>query len=96
MAIRSPLLILLELLEGLILNIASSFSLVHQKILELFITLGFISGLNPIGFVVAVFFGSIVFYFILKFMFGSSKTLFFVFMFYFLLLILVGFSLALI
>ena len=95
MEIRSPLLILLELLEGLILNIVSSFVLVYEKMLELFITLAFISGLNPIGFVVALFIGSIIFYFILKFIFGSSKVLFFIFLFYFLILILVAFSLML-
>ena len=95
MELRSPLLILLELLKGLILNIVSSFVLVYEKMLELFITLAIISGLSPIGFVVALFFGSIIFYFILKFIFGSSKVLFFVFLFYFLILILVAFSLML-
>jgi len=93
MEIRSPFLILLDLLEGLIINIIESFKLVYLRMLELIVTLGFISGLNPIGFIVALFLGSIVFYFILKFIFGSSRILFFIFLFYFILLILVAFSL---
>jgi len=93
MEIRSPFLILLDLLEGLIINIIESFKLVYLRMLELIVTLGFISGLNPIGFIVALFVGSIVFYFILKFIFGSSRILFFIFLFYFILLILVAFSL---
>ncbi len=85
--------ILLDLLEGLIINFIESFQLIYLKMLELFITLGVISGLSPIGFVIALFFGSIVFYFILKFVFGSSRILFFIFLFYFFLLILIAFSL---
>jgi len=93
MEIRSPLLILIELLEGLIINFVESFKLIYLKMLEFFIILGFISGLSPVGFVIALFFGSMVFYFILKFIFGSSRILFFIFLFYFLLLILITISL---
>jgi hypothetical protein len=93
MEIRSPILILIEMLEGLINNIVSSFQLIFYKMLELFVTLNAISGLSPLGFVVAATIGSVVFFLILKFMFGASKEFFYISLFYFLMLILFSISL---
>jgi hypothetical protein len=93
MDIKSPLLILIEMLEGLINNIVSSFQLIFYKMLELFVTLDVISGLSPVGFVIASVIGSVVFFLIIKFIFGTSKEFFYVSLFYFLLLILLSISL---
>ena len=82
MDVKSPIIIILELLAGLIANIAQSFTFIYTKLVELFITLGYISGLSPIGFVLALAVGSTVVFFILKFVFGSSKMLLYVFLFY--------------
>ncbi|MFH0929535.1 MAG: hypothetical protein V1818_04260 [Candidatus Aenigmatarchaeota archaeon] len=92
MAIRSPLVILFELLASLILNIIESFVTIYTKLIELFVTLGFISGLSPLGFIVALFVGSLVVYFVIKFVFGSSRMLVFIFLFYFAILVLLSIS----
>jgi len=92
--IKSPILILIELIGGLIVQFIESFGFVYLKLVELFITLGFISGLSPLGFTVAVIFGSIVLYFILRFIFGYSKTMFLLFLVYILLLIFVALSIS--
>ncbi|MBN2203013.1 MAG: hypothetical protein JW700_02420 [Candidatus Aenigmarchaeota archaeon] len=94
MEIRSPLVIIIELLGSLIVNTIESFVTIYVKLLELFVTLGYISGLSPLGFILALFIGSLVIYFIIKYVFGSSKTLVFVFLFYFALLVLLGISLV--
>ena len=94
MEIRSPLVIIIELLGGLIANFLQSFAFIYVKLVELFVNLGYISGLSPIGFLIALFIGSLVVYFILKFIFGSSRVLFFIFLFYFALLILISISLV--
>ena len=93
MEIRSPLIIIIEMLGGLIKNFVESFAMIYSKMVELFITLGYISGLSPLGFLVAVFIGSFVCYFVLKFLFGSSRTLFYIFAFYLAILVLVSISL---
>lgn len=92
--IKSPILILLELIGGLIVQFIKSFEFVYLKLVELFVTLGIISGFGPLGFTVAVIFGSIVLYFILRLAFGSSKTFFFLFLIYILLLIFVALSIS--
>lgn len=94
MEIRSPLIIIIELLGGLIVNFIESFAMIYQKMVELFLTLGYISGLSPLGFLVAVFMGSFFCYFALKFVFGSSRTLFFLFILYLAILVLVSISLV--
>jgi len=94
MEIRSPIIILLEMLGGLILNFIESFDLMYTKLVELFITLGFISGLSPLGFIVAVFIGSFVCFFVIKFVFGSSRTMLFLFIFYLAILVLLSISLV--
>jgi hypothetical protein len=94
MEIRSPIIILIELLGGLIVNFIQSFAFIYTKLVELFVNLGYMSGLSPLGFLVALFIGSFVVYFILKFIFGSSRVLFFIFLFYFALLILISISLV--
>ena len=94
MEIRSPIVILFEMLGGLILNFLDSIDMIYTKLVELFITLGVISGLSPIGFLVAVFIGSLVCFFVIKFIFGSSRTMIFIFVFYLAILILVSLSLV--
>jgi hypothetical protein len=93
MDVRSPIVILIELMEGLIGNFVSSFQLVFDKMFELFATLDMISGLSPLGFVVAVGVGSVVFFLTLKFVFGTSRELIYISLFYFMLLILFSISL---
>jgi hypothetical protein len=94
MDIRSPLVILLEMMEGLIANFVGSFQLIFLKMLELFISLDAISGLSPVGFVIALMTGSIVGFLVLKFVFGTSKELIYISLFYFVLLILLSISLV--
>lgn len=94
MEIRSPIIILLELLGGLLVSFVQTFSMMYSKLVELFVTLGYISGLSPFGFVIAVFIGSFVCYFVIKFVFGSSKTLLYIFVFYLAVLVLVSVSLV--
>jgi hypothetical protein len=92
MDVKSPFLILLEMLEGLINNFISSFQLIYYKMAELFITLSIISGLSSLGFIAALFFGSVVCFLIIKFVFGSSKEFLYISLFYFLLLVLFSIS----
>ena len=90
--VNSPIIILIEMLQALIANFIGSFRIIYLKLTELFISLAIISGINPIGFIIAVIFGSLVLFFILKFVFGSSKTLLVIFLFYFILLIVIVIS----
>jgi hypothetical protein len=92
--IRSPILIIIELLVGLIANIVQSFLFIYTKLVELFVTLGYISGFGPLGFALALVIGSTVVFFILKFVFGSSKTLLYVFLFYMAVLGMIAISLV--
>jgi len=92
--VKSPILILLELIGGLIVQLIESFGFVYLKLLELFVTLGVISGFGPLGFTVAIIFGSVVLYFVLRFAFGYSKTMFLLFLIYILLLIFVAISIS--
>ncbi|MFH1473262.1 MAG: hypothetical protein ABIE55_00015 [Candidatus Aenigmatarchaeota archaeon] len=94
MDIKSPLLILLEMLGGLIENFVSSFQLVFSKMVELFITLDKISGLGIPGFIIAILTGSVVGFLVIKFVFGTSKELIYISLFYFMMLILLSISLA--
>jgi hypothetical protein len=94
MDIKSPFLILIEMLEGLVSNFVSSFQLIYYKMAELFISLSFISGLGAIGFIASILIGSVVGFLIIKFVFGTSKELFYISLFYFLLLILFSISLV--
>lgn len=72
---KSPLMILIELIVGLISRIFESINFTLMKMVELFISLSFIANLNTFGLIMAVLFGSIIFYFVLKYLFGTSKTL---------------------
>ena len=94
MDIKSPLLILLEMLGGLIANFVSSFQLIFNKMLELFVSLSIISGLGPLGFVASAVIGSVVFFLVIKLVFGTSKELIYISLFYFLMLILFSISLV--
>ncbi len=91
--VESPIIILIELLQELIKNFIGTFQIIYVKLTELFISLSIISGLSPIGFVVAVIFGSLVLFFILKFIFGSSKTLMIIYFFYLILMVMVSLTL---
>ena len=93
-AIKSPILILLELLIGLIQQFNSTFEFIYVKLVELFIILGTISGFGPMGLIIAVIFGSLVLFLVLKFIFGSSKTLMVIFLLYLLLLIFITISIS--
>ena len=90
--VNSPIVILIEMLQALIENFIGSFQIVYIKLIELFITLSIISGINPVAFIVVVVFGSLVLFFILKFVFGSSKVLLVIFLFYFILMVIVALS----
>ena len=94
MDIRSPFIILLEMLGGLIENFVSSFQLIFNKMLELFVSLSIISGLGPLGFVASATIGSVIFFLVIKLVFGTSKELFYISLFYFLLFILFSISLV--
>ncbi len=91
--VESPIVILIELLGALIENFIGSFQIVYIKMIDLFISLSIISGLNPAGFVIAILIGSIVLFFIIKFVFGSSKILLVIFLFYFVLIVMLSISL---
>jgi len=90
--VNSPFVILIEMLQALIENFIGSFQIIYIKLIEFFITLTIISGINPMAFVVAVIFGSLVLFFILKFVFGSSKILLVIFLFYFIFIVIVSIS----
>jgi len=90
--VKPPILILIELLQGLFKQVVTTFNLLAEKLIELFISLNYISKLGLGGFFVAILFGSIVLFIIVKVSFGTSKTFFVVFLFYFILLILVYLS----
>ncbi len=90
--VESPFVILIEMLQALIENFIGSFQIIYIKLIELFITLSIISGVSPVAFVVVVIFGSLVLFFILKFVFGSSKILLVIFLFYFIFMVIISFS----
>lgn len=86
--VKSPILIVFELIKGLIENIQSSFYFIAVKLSELFVSLRFIANYSPIGFFIAIIFGSVVIFFLLKYTFGSSKALTILFIFYILIMFL--------
>ena len=94
MDVKSPLLILVELLEGLIENFVGSFQLLFFKMAELFIALDAMSGLSPLGFIAAIVIGSVVGFLALKFVFGTSKELIYISLIYFGMLILLSITLV--
>jgi len=72
---ESPLIILLELFTGLIAATGETVRFVGSKLVELFISLGFMATIGPIGFVIAVAIASAVILFAMKFFLGSSRTM---------------------
>jgi hypothetical protein len=80
--LKSPLLVLLELVVGLITQMLNTFQFMYAKLLELFIVLSIVSGMSPIGFALAIFLFSIVLFFVLKYIFGSSRILMLLFLIY--------------
>ncbi len=73
--IKSPLVIIAELIVGMINGIITTIKFVLTKFLELMITLVFYSTFGIYGFLIAVFIGAGVFILVTKFIFKSSKTL---------------------
>lgn len=71
---ESPLVILLELFVGLIMNAIETVGFIGLKMSELFVSLGFIAGTSILGFIVAVAIAAAVIAVILKFILGSSKS----------------------
>ncbi|MHA1778618.1 MAG: hypothetical protein ACTSYN_03510 [Candidatus Heimdallarchaeaceae archaeon] len=72
---KSPLLILLELFGGLLKSSTDTMRFVGSKLIELFISLGFMAGTSPLGLVIAIAIATAVIFFIMKFVFGASKNL---------------------
>jgi len=72
---RSPLIIIAELLAGLIGTIGQTLSFVIGKLGELLMSLLFFSTLGPLGLILAIVIGIIVFFLVTKFIFKSSSTL---------------------
>lgn len=75
---KSPLVIIFELLSGLISNSIETMGFVAGKLVELFFSLMFVSSLGVFGFLTAVAIGAAVFVFVSKTVFkewGSVVSL---------------------
>ncbi len=72
---KSPIVIIAELVAGLISSIISTMIFVITKFLELISSLMMYSSSNLQSFAIAAFLGAVVFILITKFIFKSSKTL---------------------
>lgn len=72
---KSPLIIIAELLTGLIGTIGRTLSFVIRKLGELALSLLFFSTLGPFGVILAIAIGAIVFLLVTKFIFKTSRTL---------------------
>lgn len=72
--VKSPLVIIVELLTGLISSGIDTFLFVVGKLFELFHSLIFLSSLGISGFVIAIVIGAGVFVFFAKFVFKNWKS----------------------
>lgn len=72
--VKSPLIIIVELLTGLISSLISTFLFVVGKLVELFYSLMFLSSLGVFGFLIAIAIGAGVFVFFAKFVFKNWKS----------------------
>lgn len=73
---KSPLIIIIELLAGLLNNAVSSIVLIVEKLAELVGSLLFISSLGIFGVIIAVVIGAVVFIFVSKVFFKTWKSVF--------------------
>ena len=92
---KSPLQIIIELLSGLSESIIRDLNLIYAKFIELFISLSYISKINPLGFFISVGIGAVFLFFIIKFALGESKSLLMLLV-VIIILILLGLSMTLI
>lgn len=72
---EGPLLIVAQLISGLINGILGTIFFVLSKFVELMMALMFDSSFGAYGFIVAVVVGAVVFLFVTKFVFQSTRTL---------------------
>ena len=72
---KSPLLILIELVVGIIQASVQTIAFVLTKLQELVLSLIFISSFGIAGFLIALLIGVGVFFFISKFVFKTSKSI---------------------
>lgn len=72
---KSPLIIIVELLTGLITGIFQTMAFVLGKFGELVMSLLFLSALGPYGFLLAIGIGAIVFLLVTKFIFKTTGSL---------------------
>ena len=72
---KSPLIILIELLAGVISNTFSTIIFIFKKLGELMVSLFYVSSLGIFGIILAVVIGGVVFYFFSRVIFKTSKSL---------------------
>ena len=72
---KSPLILIAELLYGIISGVLQTIIFVIEKLGELVLSLMFFSTLGIFGFILAIAIGAIVFILMTKFIFKSSRTL---------------------
>jgi len=72
---KSPLLIIAELITGLITGLIATMKFVILKFIELITSLTMYSSSNIQSFAISVALGAVVFVMVTKFIFKSSKTL---------------------
>lgn len=72
---KSPLIIIVELLIGLATSVFQTISFVVGKFGELMMSLLFLSALGPYGFLLALVIGAIVFLLVTKFIFKTAGIL---------------------
>jgi len=72
---KSPIVIILELLAGLITNAITTIGFVILKLGELMVSLLFLSTFGIFGFLIAILIGVVVFFFLAKVIFKTSGSL---------------------
>lgn len=72
---KSPLIIIVELLTGVATGIFQTIAFVVGKFGELMMSLLFLSALGPYGFLLALVIGAIVFLLVTKFIFKTAGSL---------------------
>jgi len=70
---KSPFIVLIELIVGLISRVSESLAFVFSKVIEFFTSIQFVSGIG--GIIIVAIIGVIVVLFALKFFFKASKTI---------------------
>jgi len=72
---KSPLVILLELLVGLIASAVNTIIFIFTKLVELSVSLGFLAGSSLLGMIIAAAAVFAVLLFVLRFIFSASKQI---------------------